>query len=153
MADLACVRCEVTLTDANWYPSHRDRKPSPRKICKTCHYSGHKARNKMIKDNHPDLWDAHIEASYFRNIKYNYGLSREDFEVKWEAQARRCAICSSNKSTGRLGRFHVDHNHDTGEVRGILCQECNVLLANAREDITILDAAKEYLRFYNETPS
>jgi hypothetical protein len=59
-------------------------------------------------------------------------------------QGDKCAICGRAEPNGR-GRWHIDHDHKTGKVRGLLCNNCNVLLGHAHEDPAILWAAIDYL--------
>ena len=58
-----------------------------------------------------------------------------------------CAICGEPPKTSAL---HVDHCHDTGRVRGLLCFRCNSALGNFREDPAILTAALDYLAQHRE---
>lgn len=77
-------------------------------------------------------------------LKYVYGLSLEAFDLKLKEQDGRCAICDDAfKETGRDP--HVDHDHITQDLRGLLCHMCNHLLGSARDNVVILDAAKRYL--------
>jgi hypothetical protein len=63
-------------------------------------------------------------ASRQSRYKKEYGITIEDYERILEAQGGICAICGAEPdSTEQL--FHVDHNHDTKQVRGILCGRCN----------------------------
>lgn len=52
-----------------------------------------------------------------------YGLSPGEYAALLAAQDGRCAICQ--RATGKARRLAVDHDHDTGEVRGLLCSPCN----------------------------
>lgn len=74
-------------------------------------------------------------------IKFNYGLEPEEYEKMWNKQEEKCAICG-RKSKKLLS---VDHDHDTGKVRALLCNACNLGLGNFREDKNILRKAIEYL--------
>lgn len=67
-----------------------------------------------------------------------YGLSEEDYERLLAEQGGVCAICEEPPS-GRWKRLAVDHDHETGEVRGLLCITCNTLLGRleARWDATM----------------
>lgn len=66
-------------------------------------------------------------------LKKRYGISEADYQTMFATQHGRCLICES-EDCGRTaqkwvdGRFHVDHNHTTGAVRGLLCHGCNVRL-------------------------
>jgi hypothetical protein len=68
-----------------------------------------------------------------------YGIGADDFDRLVEAQGGVCAIC------GRPDPEHVDHDHETGDVRGILCFNCNGGLGQFRDDVDALFAAAAYL--------
>jgi hypothetical protein len=73
------------------------------------------------------------------HLKRKYGITLEDFEALLAAQGGGCAIC------GREGVDHVDHDHRTGRVRGILCFRCNVALGQLDDDPERLLAALTYI--------
>jgi hypothetical protein len=61
-------------------------------------------------------------------LRHLYGLSLIEFNKKLAAQSHKCEICgtSENKAaSGKVHNFVVDHNHETGKVRGLLCHNCN----------------------------
>jgi hypothetical protein len=62
------------------------------------------------------------------------------------AQESKCAICgSAHKSNARKEALAVDHCHETGAVRGLLCHRCNTAIGLLKDDVKILDAARAYL--------
>lgn len=66
-----------------------------------------------------------------KNYKQKYGISEQTFFKMLKEQKGVCAICGRAKSSDKLmskRRLHVDHNHTTGRVRGILCNWCNMSL-------------------------
>lgn len=69
------------------------------------------------------------EKQVWVRLKLRYGLTREQYEQMLEDQGHACAICATPTPGGRGNRFHVDHDHETGEVRGLLCWPCNTKLA------------------------
>jgi hypothetical protein len=76
--------------------------------------------------------------------KHLYGLSNEDYQQLLADQAGRCAICKQLATK----LLHVDHNHTTGRVRGLLCQRCNLLLGSYEKvvgDREYLEAISSYL--------
>ncbi|WP_405891391.1 endonuclease domain-containing protein [Streptomyces sp. NBC_01527] len=73
-----------------------------------------------------------------------YGLTLD--QVRLVRDVRECMICASTVSGFESGIFAVDHCHDSGIVRGVLCQPCNFLLGNARDDVDILWNAIKYLQ-------
>lgn len=70
-----------------------------------------------------------------------YGLTRDQYEALIIRSAGACAICEEVPT----GTLYVDHDHDTGAVRGLLCSHCNFLLGNARNSPDRLLAAAAYL--------
>lgn len=84
-----------------------------------------------------------------QNLKQRYGLTPEEYESILFAQNFACAICEveiSHALEYKTDRsVAVDHNHDTGEVRGILCSKCNLVLGHARENTEILYKSIVYL--------
>lgn len=73
-----------------------------------------------------------------------YGITPDEYECILRQQNDKCAICLSPNTNKR--NWHVDHCHDSGQVRGLLCHHCNLLLGNARDNPVILQAAISYLK-------
>ena len=78
-----------------------------------------------------------------KNLRHKFGITLEDYDSMLEQQDGKCAICKSEDSKGK--RFSVDHNHKTGEVRGLLCNPCNVAIGLLKDSPEVIDSAKEYL--------
>lgn len=78
--------------------------------------------------------------SYFYASKY--GLTPEDH--KKLLSQKKCSICNKSPITGK--EAHIDHDSNTGKVRGLLCYQCNVGLGNLRHDISILKNSIKYLK-------
>lgn len=77
-------------------------------------------------------------------LSRNYGITLEQFNWLLAGQGSKCPICyTSVPSSGRA--CHVDHDHKSGRVRGVLCGKCNVGLGQARDTADILRAAAAYL--------
>jgi hypothetical protein len=75
-----------------------------------------------------------------------YGLTPEAYDALSAEQNHSCAICCAPQRSSRSGRrLSVDHCHDSGEVRGLLCAACNTTLGLAKDDPKRLLAAIEYL--------
>lgn len=83
--------------------------------------------------------------SHAKRIERVYGLSYEQYEALYEHQGRKCFICHRAKGTSR--RLSVDHDHDDGRVRGLLCRPCNDLLGHCRDDVQMLSRAIRYLSY------
>ncbi len=84
-----------------------------------------------------------VQASMFKSV---HGLSRADADAMIEAQGGLCAICGQPPSGKRnCSRLHVDHCHETGKIRAMLCNNCNHALGHMKDDPARLQAAIEYL--------
>ena len=79
-----------------------------------------------------------------RKLKKAYGIGYAEYLNMLEAQNGCCAICGTN-DTGNRKAFHVDHCHDTGKIRGLLCGNCNSGIGNLRDDVGLLRRAIDYL--------
>jgi hypothetical protein len=77
---------------------------------------------------------------------YGYGLTLAQYEAMSEEQQHVCAICGGvNTSETKPERLSVDHNHETGRIRGLLCGNCNRGLGLFGEDQERMFKAIEYL--------
>jgi hypothetical protein len=83
-------------------------------------------------------------ANHASRTKSVYGIDGERYNALLNVQGGRCAICRNMPKTKRMP---VDHDHATGEPRGLLCDKCNhELLGAAHDRVEILEAAVYYLR-------
>ena len=78
-------------------------------------------------------------------LKHFYGLSLVKYNAMVKQQGGCCAICRTDKFGG-YGCWDVDHCHDTGVVRGLLCHRCNMGLGQFKHDVQILRVAADYLQ-------
>jgi len=82
------------------------------------------------------------------NLKRKFGITIDDYNALFERQGGVCAICGEEEkvmANGELRALSVDHNHETGEVRGLLCNGCNRGIGLFRDNITTLKNAARYL--------
>ena len=75
-----------------------------------------------------------------------YGITLEELKGFEEAAGGRCQICGTSEKDAPKGRLHVDHCHETGSVRGLLCQRCNQALGMFSDDTGVLERAITYLK-------
>jgi hypothetical protein len=76
------------------------------------------------------------------HIWHTYGITKEQYDAMLAEQDGKCAICRGGNGGQR---FHVDHNHLTAVVRGLLCFHCNQGLGSFRDDANFLRLAIDYL--------
>lgn len=75
---------------------------------------------------------------------HKYGVDEAHFDELMAQQQGRCAICGTDQcNSGR--RLSIDHDHETGKTRGLLCSACNFGVGNFKDDVQLLSAAIEYL--------
>ena len=74
------------------------------------------------------------------------GITVEKYQELSAKQGGVCAICRREKTVGRGQNLYIDHDHATGEVRGLLCHGCNLVLGYADDRVETLRAAIEYLQ-------
>lgn len=87
------------------------------------------------------------QKEYERNAKLlkKYGITHDDYLRLLKEQDGGCAICGTKDPRQRSEHFHVDHDHATGIVRGLLCSPCNQGLGYFQEDVEVMARAIAYL--------
>ena len=141
--------------------------------CKTCNtlfkarridakYCSAKCKYKDWVKNNPEkayatqkkFRDTHKEYTIGRQRKYhlkkNYDLTEEQYKFLLEKQNGCCAICGTNKPTGKWKVFAVDHCHITNTIRGILCNECNRGIGLLKDNAVLLMKAATYIHKHTE---
>lgn len=159
-----CNVCGVTkpLTDFYKMAGMRD---GHRNDCKACNLAAKKARYdadpataiarvKRWQQENSERLNAYRRAhnatperkrkqrdTYYRRT---FGMSADDVDAMLAAQGGACAICGTRPE--REASLHVDHEHGSGRVRGILCLNCNQGIGKFGDDPAVLERAVEYLR-------
>ena len=129
----------------------RKEKPARQCACGSSEVSPN-APKPVCSDCRKDKRDLEKRRAYNRARRLRmYGLSQPEFDELLTLQRGRCGICATDEP-GTKGWF-VDHDHGCCSgvgscgncVRGILCQDCNFLLGNAKDSVDVLDRARKYL--------
>lgn len=96
---------------------------------------------------HPDCEKKYRDVEKARETawKRRYGISREDYNTLFSLQNYCCAICLTKEVGRGHTYFHVDHDHNTGRVRGLLCDKCNRGLGYFNDNSSLLERASRYL--------
>lgn len=97
------------------------------------------AHREQINASARARYAARIHVARTWNRIKRYGLTPEAYQAMIDAQGGLCAICRVGWAT------HIDHDHKTGRVRGVLCQPCNHGLGRFFDQPSIMQAAIEYL--------
>ena len=117
------------------FPRSRATKSGRFTYCKPCH----NARTKRNKERRYGG-----ERNFL--LKLRYGVDSDEVDGILAEQGFLCPICLSQRPQ------HVDHDHQTGKVRGVLCFNCNGALGRFEDDVTRLRAAMEYLEAHGMDP-
>lgn len=85
-----------------------------------------------------------------RSLIQSFGITKEQYIYLLKKQENKCAICNKEETfvncyTKEVICLAVDHNHETLEIRGLLCRNCNLLIAHAKDSVRILKSAINYL--------
>ncbi len=86
------------------------------------------------------------------NLRHVYNISLEEYNAMVEKQQGLCAICGKPEKVFNqygLRNLCVDHNHETGKVRALLCSHCNHMIGNAKENIETLANAIKYILYWS----
>lgn len=119
-----CSQCHIPKDEGDFYPRRAN--------CKVCH--------NLRSNSHYSS-----EKNHAQNLK-RYGLSVQEYDQMLEDQGRVCAICRMGQSRGHS--LAVDHDHSTGNVRGLLCHRCNRVLGVVKDNPELLATMIEYLRHW-----
>jgi hypothetical protein len=153
--------------DSDYYYAHREEQIVGRKKrraehseaereTRRLHYRKNceriKANVKAYREAHPEIAKAyresHKEEIALRQrkagLKRYYGITFEEYNTILEGQGGICPICGIRPGEIKKA-FAVDHDHETGKVRGILCDRCNLILGYSKDNILILERAINYL--------
>ena len=122
-----CPTCKE-LKPLDEFPRNRSTKDGRAAYCKPCH-------NQRMREIAERLYGGNASFNRMRR----YGISSSDVEEMVRRQGGVCAIC------GAEAPRHVDHDHKTGQIRGILCFSCNRGLGKVEDDVEVLRGALRYL--------
>lgn len=118
-----------------------------KKVCRDCglekDLSGFGTHHTSADHLRPDCKSCHVAESHWGGIKRRYGMNRDDYYQRLLAQNGVCACCKQPEDFKNRERLSVDHCHETGVIRGLLCHRCNIavgLLHNSPELCAILQA-------------
>ena len=146
---------------------HPDRQHAGRGLCQRCYqlwwkrthidkvrergrrwYHTHKDQMRAIssawKKRNPDRQRQYRHFWWIRK----YGITPEEYQLKLVAQGNTCAICRASNPGPRCRFFAVDHDHNSGRIRGLLCNKCNRVLGLAGDSVIWLREAIAYLELY-----
>lgn len=143
-----CSKCKEVKSLAS-FNKETMRKDGLNTWCKVCCSQWRKdntvklqATNKRCRERKL----AQYQASSRRYVLSQYGMTPNDFDTLKAIQNNSCAICGVLEPGGKDHKFHIDHNHETLNIRGLLCHHCNKGLGQLKDCVEILEKAITYLK-------
>lgn len=144
-----CARCKDVKPSDAFYPD-KSKKDKLSSYCKECR----RKHAQTWAQQHPDArrrimsdWKVRTDIQAHNRktwVKRCYGKNPEEIDALFHQQNGKCAICKEGL-TAKYPTYHIDHDHRTGEVRGLLCRNCNVGLGFFQDSVERLIAGVGYL--------
>lgn len=133
---IKCPRCKIAKEKKEFGKDSTTAKGIS-SWCKLC--------KKTWRANHRKKFPEKAKRRDFENdLQKHYGISIEQYMDMHKAQKGRCACCGKHRSSFKR-RLHVDHDHKTGRIRGLLCTQCNPGIGYFQHSVERLKQAIQYL--------
>lgn len=137
MKKVFCPSCKQYKKPSE-FNKNKSRKNGLQSHCKECFKKRYRNYNPLKKRMY--------------HLKRYYNLNWETYKNWYELQEGKCAICG--KEIKLIGEkniksgAHVDHDHESGEFRALLCHDCNAGLGYFQDNIELLKEATRYLEYF-----
>jgi hypothetical protein len=123
-------------------------------MCKSCSIDSRKKNYQKFKKDYQEKSKERYNLFYKNNMAYDdkkrntrfkklYGINLEEYNKMLSEQNNLCYICHKTNNDGR--KLSIDHNHETGKIRKLLCKKCNSAIGLLNEDIELFKKCIEYL--------
>jgi hypothetical protein len=132
-----CTGCKK-LKSKEDFSKRSDRKIGVQAKCKECQGKDAKKRRKKM----PEVFKNYDRKTH---LKRHYNLSLDEYNLIYEKQLGKCACCGKHQHELKRA-LDVDHDHTTGEIRGLLCSRCNTAIGYVEEKKEILEEIILYLK-------
>lgn len=125
-------------------------------VCVDCITDGVTTKRRIVSGVRKPRCASHDRAhkkaartkAHSRMVERTYSITGEQYALLYEAQGGRCAICQV--ATGKVKRLAVEHDHATGEIFGLACGPCNVMLGRLGRNI---DPYVRVINFLKDPPA
>lgn len=151
VARKTCSRCRIEYLEPekNFYNDKRAR-DGYQAICRICHKK-YNVERRLERPHVNRNWQRSYRKQEPRRVlatklRREYGISLEQYDDLLAAQGGRCGACSRTEPGGVSNQWHVDHEHTTRAVRGLLCHFCNTGIGLLGDDLEGLLRAVDYLK-------
>ncbi|GAG47941.1 unnamed protein product [marine sediment metagenome] len=147
-----CSKCKQNKFISD-FGVQNDRKSGRRSACKDCDAITQKKRRKENPDKYIKAtrrWQLQ-NPDKVRNAKLirTFGITLEQYNEMFNEQNGCCVICGKHQSELKLS-LAVDHNHDGGNIRQLLCNHCNLILGLVQDNISLLEEFIKYVKKHKD---
>ena len=147
-----CSKCSETKP-LEAFPRLSRNKDGRHSACLVCHRAENLAfyhKNKERINPERNVKRRGTGSHFASALRTKYGMTLEQYDELSKEQNHRCAICCQPETQrdaryGQTLRLAVDHDHETGRIRGLLCSACNVAIGKMKDDPALLRRAAFYL--------
>jgi len=132
-----CPKCK-TDKPLELFNKHAKERDGLQRLCRDCQKESNKKYLSTEKG---------ATTTRQAHLRRKYGIDLQTYEELLLSQGNKCKICGAGSNPdSRANYLVIDHNHTTGDIRGLLCTKCNALLGLALDSEDILERAKQYLQ-------
>lgn len=155
-----CSKCNQQKPTSEY---HKDKRNSDGLYgwCKTCACEKsmlYRQNNiEKVRENQRAARNKNPDAYKNKSLKYTFGITLDEYNELLEKQNYVCAVCNKpekeiHPQSKKIRNLNVDHCHETGKIRGLLCNSCNRGIGLLRDDPNLLFAAIQYLKRSSPPP-
>lgn len=160
MFKFTCKVCKHELPSTKFSVSTKTNKAGETKdyldstcmVCRRKTYLAKPGKREIHRKGTQNWYHANPEKAKSQRLK-QYGLDLDGYNALRKKQNYCCVVCNKHENDVSQGRaktpataLHVDHDHVTGKVRGLLCTNCNTILGKCYDNVKILEQAVNYLK-------
>ncbi len=143
-----CLKCNIKKAKSDFYTHATNGYSSWCKSCTKAQVKEYRRKNpdkiKALKEKYKETRKEIRKPSERRNhLRMKYGITEKEYKEIYDKQKGSCILCDKSVPYRKL---HIDHCHNTGKIRGLLCHNCNLGLGLFKDNIDVLGKAIKYLK-------
>lgn len=143
-----CTKCKETKS-LDLFPGDKKGKFGKHSQCKACAKKARLDKGEGVHASQQKEWRANNKEYYktyarlWSYKKLGIKITEQEYKDLLKNQGEQCALCNTPSNKDRV--LCLDHDHKTGKVRGLLCNDCNIALGKFKDNISVLAKAITYL--------
>lgn len=142
-----CCSCKIEKLLSE-FVKDKSKKDEIRNKCKSCCSLYHKKYASLNKDKMKAYYKKIAPIRRWRRVKEKYGITQNEYEKLLKQQNNKCAICCRINSKKNTSYLFIDHCHQTNKIRGLLCNDCNLVIGGMGDNyIKVKNYMKNCLKY------